>query len=152
VRRSARRAPPTTNGSTTSSPALSCAGVRAVVQSGWADLGPVGDDILVVGDLPHEWLFPRTAAVVHHAGAGTTAAGLRAGVPTVAVPALVDQPSWTRWKDRVKPIERAVPRTDCGWSRLADQLPPNTDASVARSGGRLDYPARLAKGYCIGRD
>jgi sterol 3beta-glucosyltransferase len=74
--------------------AVTRAGVRAVVQSGWADLGPTGDAILVVGDLPHDWLFPRTAAVVHHAGAGTTGAGLRAGVPAVPVPVLVDQPFW----------------------------------------------------------
>nr|WP_221375174.1 glycosyltransferase [Actinoplanes polyasparticus] len=74
--------------------AVARAGARAVVQSGWAGLGPIGDDLLVVGDLPHDWLFPRTAAVVHHAGAGTTGAGLRAGVPAVAVPVLLDQPFW----------------------------------------------------------
>ncbi|MFD0652644.1 glycosyltransferase [Streptomyces malaysiensis] len=74
--------------------AVARAGVRAVVQAGWAGLTASGDDILTVGDLPHDWLFPRTAAVVHHAGAGTTAAGLRAGVPAVAVPAMADQPFW----------------------------------------------------------
>jgi hypothetical protein len=52
------------------------AGVRAVVQTGWAELGPAGDDILLVGDLPHDWLFPQTAAVVHHAW---TASGRRRG-------------------------------------------------------------------------
>ncbi|CQA11547.1 Possible glycosyl transferase [Mycobacteroides abscessus] len=46
--------------------------------------------------MPHRWLFPHVAAVVHHCGAGTTAAGLRAGVPTVAVPGLGDQPFWAR--------------------------------------------------------
>jgi UDP:flavonoid glycosyltransferase YjiC (YdhE family) len=74
--------------------AVGRAGVRAVVQSGWAGLVPSGDDILGVGDVPHDWLFPRMAAVVHHAGAGTTGAGLRAGVPAVGVPVLVDQPFW----------------------------------------------------------
>lgn len=54
-----------------------------------------------IGDVPHEWLFPRMAAVVHHCGAGTTAAGLRAGVPTVAVPRYTDQPFWAR---RVKAL------------------------------------------------
>ena len=74
--------------------AVKRAGVRAIVQSGWAELEPAGDDILLVGDVPHDWLFPRMAAVVHHAGAGTTGAGLRAGVPAVPVPVLVDQPFW----------------------------------------------------------
>jgi sterol 3beta-glucosyltransferase len=86
--------------------AVKRAGVRAVVQSGWAELGAAGDDILLVGDVPHDWLFPRTAAVVHHAGAGTTGAGLRAGVPAVAVPVLVDQPFWA---DRLHRLGVAPP-------------------------------------------
>jgi len=67
------------------------AGVRTVVQGAE---GGLGDDAIAVGSVPHEWLFPRMAAVVHHAGAGTTAAGLRAGVPTVGVPVYTDQPLW----------------------------------------------------------
>ncbi|MEW1639580.1 glycosyltransferase [Streptomyces sp. NPDC093801] len=70
------------------------AGVRAVVQAGWAGLDGRGADVLAIGDVPHDWLFPRTAAVVHHAGAGTTGAGLRAGVPAVPVPVMADQPFW----------------------------------------------------------
>ncbi|GAA2808276.1 glycosyltransferase [Saccharopolyspora taberi] len=68
--------------------------VRAVVQAGWSGLSAAGDDVLAIGDAPHEWLFPRMAAVVHHGGAGTTGAGLRAGVPAVAVTVLGDQPFW----------------------------------------------------------
>jgi sterol 3beta-glucosyltransferase len=74
------------------------AGVRQVIQVGRT--GPTracraspGDSI-VVGDVPHDWLFPRMAAVAHHAGAGTMAAGLRAGVPAVTVPVMADQPFW----------------------------------------------------------
>jgi sterol 3beta-glucosyltransferase len=73
------------------------AGVRMVVQAGWASLGAGlqdDDDMIVIGETPHDWLFPRMSAVVHHAGAGTTAAGLRAGVPTVGVPVITDQPFW----------------------------------------------------------
>jgi UDP:flavonoid glycosyltransferase YjiC (YdhE family) len=71
--------------------ALRAAGVRAVVQGAATDSAP---GVLAVGDVPHDWLFRRAAAVVHHAGAGTTAAGLRAGVPAVAVPLSTDQPLW----------------------------------------------------------
>ncbi|MFI2565579.1 glycosyltransferase [Paenarthrobacter sp. NPDC018779] len=66
------------------------AGVRAVIQGGRVQ----SDDAIGIGEVPHEWLFPRMAAVVHHAGSGTTAAGLRAGVPAVCVPVFTDQPLW----------------------------------------------------------
>lgn len=74
------------------------AGVRAVVATGWgglteADLPP---GVLRIRAAPHDWLFPRCAAVVHHGGAGTTAAGLRAGKPTVICPFFGDQPFWGR--------------------------------------------------------
>ncbi|MFF5182818.1 glycosyltransferase [Streptomyces sp. NPDC000345] len=52
------------------------------------------DDILVVGDTPHDWLFPRMAAVVHHGGAGTTASALRAGKPSLVCPFFGDQAYW----------------------------------------------------------
>jgi UDP:flavonoid glycosyltransferase YjiC (YdhE family) len=73
--------------------------VRALIQAGWGNLAVgtgLGDDVLAIGDVPHEWLFPQTAAVVHAASAGVTAAGLRAGVPAVPIPAMNDQPFWAR--------------------------------------------------------
>ncbi|MEV4013706.1 nucleotide disphospho-sugar-binding domain-containing protein [Nonomuraea angiospora] len=72
--------------------ALRRAGSRGVLQTGVP--GPLGDDAFGVGDVPHDWLFPRTAAVAHHCGSGTTGAGLRAGVPAVGLPAVNDQPLW----------------------------------------------------------
>ncbi|MFJ4578470.1 glycosyltransferase [Streptomyces echinatus] len=74
--------------------ALRRAGLRGILQSGAAGLSAEGDDVITVGEVPHALLFPRLAAVVHHAGAGTTAAALRAGVPAVAVPVTADQPFW----------------------------------------------------------
>jgi sterol 3beta-glucosyltransferase len=68
-----------------------------VIQAGWASLGAAlqeDDEVTVIGEAPHDWLFSKMAAIVHHAGAGTTAAGLRAGVPTVSVPMITDQPFW----------------------------------------------------------
>jgi sterol 3beta-glucosyltransferase len=82
--------------SETISHALRSAGVRGVVQSGWAGLHCTGEDILTVDDVPHAWLFPQMAAIVHHGGAGTAAAALRAGIPSVPVAGIVDQPFWAR--------------------------------------------------------
>lgn len=76
--------------------ALRRAGVRGIIQSGWAGLHGEGPDVLTVDELPHGWLFPQVAAVVHHAGAGTAAAALRAGVPSVPVTGIMDQPFWAR--------------------------------------------------------
>ncbi|MBZ4318423.1 glycosyltransferase [Streptomyces sp. SCA2-4] len=75
--------------------ALRAAGLRGIVQRGWTGLEAEGDDLLTVDELPHAALFPHLAAVVHHAGAGTTAAGLRAGVPAVPVPAWFDAHFWS---------------------------------------------------------
>jgi UDP:flavonoid glycosyltransferase YjiC (YdhE family) len=75
--------------------ALRRAGRRGIIQAGWAQLSTSDDDMLLIGDVPHEWLFPRMAALVHAAGAGTTAAGLRAGVPTVPIPMTGDGPFWS---------------------------------------------------------
>jgi sterol 3beta-glucosyltransferase len=74
--------------------ALRRAGLRGVIQRGWGGLEATGDDILTIGEVPHSALFPRMAAVVHHCGAGTTAAGLRAGVPAVPVPIQFDEGFW----------------------------------------------------------
>ena len=76
--------------------ALCKSGQRGVLQAGWAGLGNVAlpKTVFRVEDAPHSWLFPRMAAVVHHGGAGTTAAGLRAGVPTVILPVAGDQHFW----------------------------------------------------------
>ena len=74
--------------------ALRRAGLRGVIQRGWGGLEAAGDDMLTVDEIPHALLFPHLAAVVHHAGAGTTAAGLRAGVPAVPVPLQFDEHFW----------------------------------------------------------
>ena len=76
--------------------ALAKSGQRGLLLTGWGGLNTssVPDNVLVVKSAPHDWLFPRMAAVVHHGGAGTTAEGLRAGVPSVIVPFVFDQPFW----------------------------------------------------------
>jgi len=89
--------------------ALRRAGLRGVIQRGWGGLEAAGDDVLTVGEVPHTALFPRMAAVVHHCGAGTTAAGLRAGVPAVPVPIQFDEGFWAARLVALGVAPRAVP-------------------------------------------
>lgn len=82
--------------------ALQDTGQRGIIDRGWGDLGKiteVPDNIFLLEDCPHDWLFPQCSAVVHHGGAGTTATGLKAGCPTTIVPFFGDQ---FFWGDRVQ--------------------------------------------------
>jgi sterol 3beta-glucosyltransferase len=92
------------------------AGVRAVLQGVQGVSGP---DAISIGAVPHEWLFPHMAAVVHHAGAGTAAAGLRAGVPTVSVPIYTDQPFWAARITSLGAGPQPVPYKELTNERLA---------------------------------
>ncbi|XP_074276745.1 sterol 3-beta-glucosyltransferase UGT80B1-like isoform X2 [Silene latifolia] len=77
--------------------ALKVTGQRGILDRGWGDLGifsQVPGHIFLLDNCPHDWLFPQCCAVVHHGGAGTTAAGLRAGCPTTIVPFFGDQFFW----------------------------------------------------------
>ncbi|WP_184433801.1 glycosyltransferase [Mycobacterium sp. AZCC_0083] len=76
--------------------AIRAQGRRVVVSRGWADLALIDDrdDCFVVGEVNHQALFEKVAAVVHHGGAGTTTTATRAGAPQVVVPQIADQPYW----------------------------------------------------------
>lgn len=78
--------------------ALRQTGQRGVVATGWGglEIDDVPETIFKLKEAPHDWLFPRMTAVVHHGGAGTTATGLRAGKPTMICPFFGDQPFWGR--------------------------------------------------------
>jgi UDP:flavonoid glycosyltransferase YjiC (YdhE family) len=78
--------------------ALTLTGQRAVLLTGWGGLRPpeLPRNMFTVDWAPLNWLYSRMAALVHHGGAGTTAEGLRAGVPTVVVPFFYDQFFWGR--------------------------------------------------------
>ena len=73
--------------------ALELSGQRGILSTGWGGVARLDTSakVFFVDDVPHSWLFPRMAAVVHHGGAGTTGAGFRAGVPSLIAPFAGDQ-------------------------------------------------------------
>jgi sterol 3beta-glucosyltransferase len=112
--------------------ALRRAGVRGLIFTGLGGMAdiPSGSDVLVMGSAPHGWVFPRVAAVVHHGGAGTTAAGLRAGRPTLVVPTFGDQPFWGARVAALGAGPRPIPARRLTAARLADAI-----ALIARDAG-----------------
>jgi UDP:flavonoid glycosyltransferase YjiC (YdhE family) len=119
--------------------ALRRAGLRGLLAAGG---GPDTDDLLTVADVPHAWLFPRTAAVVHHGGAGTTAAALRAGVPSLVCPVFSDQPYWGDRVSRLSAGPKPLPLEELDVDVLTARLRELTGNPLFRRGAQ-DVGARL---------
>ena len=104
--------------------AIAKSGQRGLLLTGWGGLRSdlIPDNVFITDSAPHSWLFPRMAAVVHHGGAGTTAEGLRAGVPAVVVPFAFDQ---SFWGARIKAIGLGpdpIPLKNLNADRLANAI------------------------------
>ena len=115
--------------------ALARAGRRGVLAAGWGAglrAGALPDSVFLTDDVPHSWLFPQLAAVVHHGGSGTTAAGLRAGVPSVIVPFNFDQPFWGRRVAALGVGPRPIPQKDLTLDALAGAIKQATRDDVLR--------------------
>ncbi|MDL9948925.1 glycosyltransferase [Gordonia sp. ABSL11-1] len=103
--------------------ALRSSGQRGVIHRGWAHLDGGDDETLfTIGEVEHSWLLPQMAAAVHHCGAGTTAATLRAGIPSVALPGIMDQPFWAQRLHRLGCAPAPVSRTSVTASVLAELI------------------------------
>ncbi|MDX1416030.1 MAG: glycosyltransferase [Candidatus Promineifilaceae bacterium] len=128
--------------------ALDAIGRRGVLLTGWGGLRPesLPDHVFLLDYAPHGWLFPRMAAVVHHGGAGTTAAGLRAGVPTVTVPFVLDQPFWGA---RIKQLglgPAPIPQQKLTADKLAGALKTALDPAITRRARVIGAAIRAEKG------
>lgn len=103
--------------------ALRRAGARGILLGARGrPVSRLSDTVLAIPGAPHDWLFPRCSAIVHHGGAGTTAAGLRAGVPAVTVPFFADQFFWGWRVFELGVSPRPVRRRKLAAARLADAI------------------------------
>jgi len=101
-------------------------GQRALVSKGWGGVGAdelgIPDGVFMLGNVPHDWLFKHVSCVVHHGGAGTTAAGITAGRPTLVVPFFGDQPFWGSMVARAGAGPDPIPHKQLTAEKLADAI------------------------------
>jgi sterol 3beta-glucosyltransferase len=124
--------------------AIERSGKRAVLLSGWAGFGgmTMPNNVFSLDYAPHHWLFPRMAAVVHHGGAGTTAAGLAAGLPSVIVPFFGDQPNWAQIVYELGAGTKPIPRHKLTADKLVAAIQeatsnPTMQAKAAEIGAKI---------------
>ncbi|WP_404404326.1 glycosyltransferase [Pelagibacterium halotolerans] len=125
-------------------------GGRVVVGRGWGGIKPdelSPEHVYVIDRAPHDQLFKYVKGVVHHGGAGTTAAGLHLGRPTFVVPQMVDQPYWGRRVYELGCGPKPVRRRKLTPALLADALHDlNTNADYARNAEKLGAELRAEDG------
>jgi vancomycin aglycone glucosyltransferase len=126
-------------------------GLRSILSQGWANLTPsdMGKDCLSIGDVNHEKLFPRVAAIVHHGGAGTTTSAVRAGRAQVIIPHNYDQFYWAHRVDQLGVGVSGPPRDDLSVEALVQALReclrPEVTLRAQALAGRMElHGARIA--------
>lgn len=105
--------------------ALKNCGQRGLLATGWSGMFRTEDfpeGIFILESAPHAWLFPQMAAVVHHGGAGTTAAGLKAGIPSIIIPHGNDQFAWGRRVQELGVGPKPIPRKTLTAEKLSDAI------------------------------
>ncbi|KAI9171844.1 glucosyl/glucuronosyl transferase [Paramyrothecium foliicola] len=134
--------------------AIHLAGVRALVSKGWGGLGAdtVGlpEGVFMLGNVPHDWLFQHVSCVVHHGGAGTTAAGIKAGRPTVIVPFFGDQPFWGAMISRAGAGPDPVTHKDLTAEKLAEAIKFCLQTDTQERAQELGQKIREEKGTDVG--
>lgn len=129
---------------------------RAILLSGWGGLSKTNlpNNVFMVDSIPHSWLFPRVAAVVHHGGAGTTAAGLRAGVPSIIIPFFGDQPFWGNRVAKLGVGPKPIPRKQLTAQALARAIQKVvTDKTISQRamnlGSKIQAEDGVAKAVAV---
>jgi sterol 3beta-glucosyltransferase len=130
--------------------ALQLSGQRGILARGWGGLqieSNMLDNIFVVDEVPHDWLFPQMKAVVHHGGAGTTAAILRAGVPALTIPFMQDQPYWAQRLRQLGVSPDPIPYKKLNVKNFAERLSlVSQDVTFQNQARHIGTQIRLEQG------
>jgi sterol 3beta-glucosyltransferase len=115
--------------------AVQATGQRCVLSLGGGKLNPEAGSggVFAADSIPHRWLFPRTCVVVHHGGAGTTGAGLRAGIPNILIPHTADQPFWANRVRRLGAGPAPIPPGKLTAGRLAAAIDESLHDAAMRT-------------------
>jgi sterol 3beta-glucosyltransferase len=129
--------------------ALRLAGQRGIIATGWGGLTgeDKSKDIFVLDSVPHDWLFPKVANIVHHGGAGTTGAAIRAGKPQIICPFVGDQFFWGRRMTDLGVSPPPIWQAKLTTERLADAIKlAVTDNSIHEHAASLGETVRAENG------
>lgn len=116
--------------------ALKQCGKRGII-SGMGEIENLPDDIIAIGSVPHSWLFKQCQAVCHHGGAGTTAAGFQAGVPSVVIPFSNDQFAWAHRAYDLGAASKPIYRKNLSSDHLAEAVTFALNQDIKRESEKL---------------
>lgn len=129
--------------------ALQSAGLRGVLATGWGGMKvkALPESIFAVDQVPHSWLFPRVCGVVHHGGAGTTAAAFHAGKPSIIIPFFGDQPFWGHRAHTLNAGSAPIPVKKLTVDRLVTAIKEiTTDKNIIDNAAALGLKLRQERG------
>ncbi|PWW75741.1 Glycosyltransferase Family 1 protein, partial [Tuber magnatum] len=126
--------------------AIKSTGVRALVSKGWSGIGgeesAIPENLFMLDNTPHDWLFSRVSAVVHHGGAGTTAIGLYRGRPTMIVPFFGDQAFWGCMVASAGAGAEPVPHKELTAEKLAEGIRKLLSEECQLAAGKISKQIR----------
>ncbi|MTH54276.1 glycosyltransferase [Bacillus mangrovi] len=129
--------------------ALKETGQRGILATGWnglAESEEIPEDVFILKSAPHSWLFPKMAAVIHHGGAGTTAEGLRAGIPSIIVPHSNDQFAWGRRVRELGVGPEPIRRKQLTAEKLTAAVNRALHSDIVHTAGELGEKIRKEQG------
>lgn len=134
--------------------AVKKSGQRALVSKGWGGFGAdalgIPEGVFMLGNVPHDWLFKHVSCVVHHGGAGTTAAGIALSKPTVIVPFFGDQPFWGAMVAKAGAGPLPIPSKQLTADKLADGILEALKPTTLRKAQELGRRISSEKGTDVG--